>query len=333
MALSKKIKLSLIPVALHVVMSMSYGQTVKDAVEKKGERAETSKVDDSRQVAAIVESNEVSVAAARRLLMKSVPNDPAAVDNPILMNAAVNQLVDRHVVYDYLVRNDAAAGKNEVRLELERFKEELGRFDKTIEVYLGETGQSQREIQLEIAWNIAWKRYLKQRLTDDFLRTYFQDHHFEFDESQMRVAHLLIKSQPEQRPTAEAKASQIYQQLKSGQTDWDQAVQEFSEAPTRDTGGELGWISFHQPMPDIFSQAAFRLKVGEVSPPTTTRFGVHLIKCLEIKKGKTGWRDALDAVRQQAALAEFLRLASQHRGKLTIRFQPGYSETSKPRQD
>ena len=79
-------------------------------------------------------------------------------------------------------------------------------------------------------------------------------------------------------------------------------------------------------MPPTFSKAAFELDEGEISRPVATPFGVHLIKCLELKEGKTGWRDALNEVRQNAIRDLFRELARGHRAKVLIEFQNGFDE-------
>jgi parvulin-like peptidyl-prolyl isomerase len=178
-----------------------------------------------------------------------------------------------------------------------------------------------------MAWRIAWNRYLEREITDEKLKAYFNNHLREFDDSEMRVAHLLVK--PETNGSAVGafkQAESIYADLKSGRLAWNEAVKQNSAAPTRDDAGEIGWITYHKPMPATFSQAAFKLKPGDVSSPVATPFGVHLIKCMELRVGKTGWRDALNEVRQSAIRDLFRQLARSHRPNVSIRYRDGFSE-------
>jgi hypothetical protein len=54
------------------------------------------------------------------------------------------------------------------------------------------------------------------------------------------------------------------------------AKQELDDTETRDVGGEIGWIK-PKKMPQPFDDMAWKLKIGEMSPPILTQFGWHLI--------------------------------------------------------
>jgi parvulin-like peptidyl-prolyl isomerase len=110
----------------------------------------------------------------------------------------------------------------------------------------------------------------------------------------MRVSHLLLKAPANDEPAAwqalEKQAAEIRGQL--GELPFADAVRKFSQAPTAESGGDLGFIERRRPMPEAFSKAAFALEVGEVSPPVRTSFGVHLIRCEEIQPGEQPWTSA-----------------------------------------
>lgn len=280
------------------------------------------------EIAAVVKDFAISIDSAKKLLRKSLPNYADVENQEALLNAAVNRMIDRHVVYDYLSNQDLAAGKNEIRLSMENFKSELAKVDQTIDQFLASSHQRLDELEFDMAWRIAWNRYLKRELTDEKLEDYFKDHRREFDDSEMRVAHLLIKVDTSgAAEDAYSQAQNIYADLKSGRLGWDEAVKQNSAGPTRDSGGQIGWISYHKPMPSAFSRTAFRLSPGEVSSPVVTPFGVHLIKCMELRTGKTGWRDALNKVRQSTIKDLFRQLASSHRPNVSIRYRTRFSKT------
>ena len=55
------------------------------------------------------------------------------------------------------------------------------------------------------------------------------------------------------------------------------APRRYSQAGSAGAGGELGWVSPGQLVPE-FEQAMNQLKPGEVSQPVQSQFGVHLIQ-------------------------------------------------------
>lgn len=284
-------------------------------------------------VLAIVDGYPITRGAAIRMLKNTVPNaldhsyqvDPLNQEIPgQLLQLALERLIAQRVVFDYLEQNQTKISRPEIELELDQLKLNLERIGRTIETFLADTVINQAELEFEIAWKLGWNRYLSQTLTDDYLERHYRENRRQFDDSEMKVAHLLIRiSEFDSTDEAIALADEVRNRLDStsdrfDRLTWSHAVSQFSAAPTRDNDGEIGWIRFHEPMPPLFSAAAFRLKQGEISPPVVTPFGVHLIKCLELKEGKTTWRDALDDVRRDAAMRLFESLHQQHRPQVKI---------------
>jgi parvulin-like peptidyl-prolyl isomerase len=282
-------------------------------------------------VAATVGNNAITKGSAQALLKKLLPAVRQEFGDEAI-NVGVNQIVNRRIVYDYLQNNGISGGKGERRLAFDELEQELAKFDQTIEQHAKETSRFAEEIEFLVEWKIVWDRYLSRKMTDEFLQEYFEQNRREFDGSRMRVAHLLIKDasdiSTENETKAETKArdvaQQVFDQIAAGEIEWEAAILQYSDAPTRQSAGELGWIEFSKPMPTNFSQAAFALQPGQISRPVKTQFGCHLIKCLELEPGKIGWRDALEALRRRAAVEEFNRIVRQHRGQVEIKFEPGF---------
>lgn len=88
-------------------------------------------------------------------------------------------------------------------------------------------------------------------------------------QEEVRARHILVDS--------EAKAKEISAKLGSG-GDFAQLAKEFSKDPgSKDEGGDLGYFSLGQMVPQ-FEEAAFKLKKGDVSEPVQSQFGWHIIK-------------------------------------------------------
>ena len=85
----------------------------------------------------------------------------------------------------------------------------------------------------------------------------------------IRASHILVKTEDE--------AKQVLLILSQGLKSFEQVAQERSMCPSKKKGGDLGFFGRGK-MVREFENAAFRLKVGELSPPVRSQFGWHIIK-------------------------------------------------------
>ncbi len=86
---------------------------------------------------------------------------------------------------------------------------------------------------------------------------------------QVRARHILVKTKPE--------ADAIEAQLHSGADFATLARKDSTDPGSKAQGGELGWFGPTQ-MVKPFSDVAFSLSVGQISPPVQTPFGWHIIQ-------------------------------------------------------
>jgi len=108
------------------------------------------------------------------------------------------------------------------------------------------------------------------------------------------ISHILLTVKPGAAAEKEAleKIKAIQEKVKAGE-DFAELCKKYSEDPgSRSRGGELGLIQRGDFVPE-FEEVAFLLKPGEFSDIVKTRFGFHIIQCLERKGDKVNVRHLL----------------------------------------
>ncbi len=112
------------------------------------------------------------------------------------------------------------------------------------------------------------------------------------------VRHILIKTQgkpKDQLPELKAKAENILKQIQNG-GNFAQLAKKNSEDPgSAEKGGELGWITRGQTVPN-FDKTAFSLKPGEMSGLVETEYGYHII---QVEKKENAQVKPFDEVKPQ----------------------------------
>jgi peptidyl-prolyl cis-trans isomerase C len=106
-------------------------------------------------------------------------------------------------------------------------------------------------------------------------------------QQEIHARHILLPTEDE------AKAALA--RVKAGE-DFAKVASELSKDPGGE-GGDLGWFTKDRMVPE-FSEAAFKLKEGEISDPVKTQFGWHIIK---IEGIRTKTFPPFDQVKDQAA--------------------------------
>ena len=100
------------------------------------------------------------------------------------------------------------------------------------------------------------------------------------EEKEVHVRHILIRAAPGDEKAskeAEEKIKAVIVRLKKGE-DFAKVAGEVTEDPSgKANGGDLGYFSKEQMVPE-FSDTAFKLDKGQISEPVNTQFGWHVIK-------------------------------------------------------
>ena len=103
---------------------------------------------------------------------------------------------------------------------------------------------------------------------------------------QVRLRHVLVRMNrnptEDEKVKAHDRALELRKQIQGGKDFAEVARESSDDTGSKAQGGELGWNERSNFVP-AFAQAAFNLKIGELSEPVLTPFGWHLIQVEERK--------------------------------------------------
>jgi parvulin-like peptidyl-prolyl isomerase len=233
-----------------------------------------------------------------------------------LLARARDQVIDRRLVLRKLIQQGDVASPADIDHALAKLEKQVTDQGVALNEHYLQLGATRDDVKQALQWKLSWQKYLAKHLTDANLQTYFERHRRDFDGTELKVAHLLIKPagrDGEAGAAAVKQAEQLRQSITGGKLSFAEAAKQHSAGPSAKDGGDIGWIQRREPMPEAFSAVAFALKPGEVSPPVTTTFGVHLIQVQEVKAGTKTWQDAADQLKPAVTLYLFRWLADKER--------------------
>jgi len=134
------------------------------------------------------------------------------------------------------------------------------------------------DLRQRLVIDALYKRITAKELTDEKVEQYYKENKAKYTKESVRASHILVKT--------EADAKNILKELNEG-SGFETLAQKYSLDPSREKGGDLGFISRGQMAPE-FDRALFELKkVGYISPIVKTRFGYHIIKLTSEAQKKT----------------------------------------------
>ena len=132
--------------------------------------------------------------------------------------------------------------------------------------------------------------------------------------TQTRARHILLRTSPQlTAEAAQARLAGFKRQVEGGSRKFEDLAREHSQDGSAAQGGDLGWTSPGQFVPE-FEEAMNRLALQGLSAPVTSRFGVHLIQvverrevALDTKQLREQARTALREQKFEEAYGEWIR--------------------------
>jgi peptidyl-prolyl cis-trans isomerase C len=175
------------------------------------------------------------------------------------------------------------------------------------------------DFKTEALINRYFKKFLDDKVTDQAVEDYYNEHSTDYEEQRIRIAHVLFRiSTPvtdAERKAQLAAARNAYTQLKAGKDFAELASALSDDKVSGKIGGDLGSLRVGSTYPMLVKRAV-EMKAGEFSEPLESPQGYHLVKVLEpvqtiTKPLRTVQSEIRNRLRTEARIAETERLLAK----------------------
>ena len=231
-----------------------------------------------------------------------------------LKGIILKRLIETELLYQKGQELNIKPSDDEIYARLEQVKKQYPS-EKEFLDYLEKIQLTQEDLIKELKKNFVISQVVREHMhspqtksqsfSDEELKKYYDDHKIQFQQGKtVKASHILVKveknADEQIRQQAKEKITEILKKAKNGE-DFAKLAQEYSDCPSSTRGGDLGFFDRQQMVPE-FSQAAFNLKVGQISDIVQTQFGYHIIKVTDTKPAKKkSFEESKEQIKQRLA--------------------------------
>ena len=276
-------------------------------------------VGDSMLLASEVQEEMIAWVSAQQQQLPQDPEILAQLQDRILQSKVDELLIVQAAEKDSTIRVDPRQVETLVQREIQRIETSLGgriALDRALEA----DGLTLAEYRDILARRFRRQGYIEQfvqrirqnrpapTITDEDVRAFFNENRAQFQNRPASVTFRQIVLAPEASDTARARATataeEVLRLAREGE-DFAQLARRFSDDPSAQQGGDLGWFR-RGDMVQAFENAVYSLRPGQISGIVESPFGFHIIKLERVRGGERSARHVLiraDITEQDVARA------------------------------
>ncbi|WNS45707.1 peptidylprolyl isomerase [Paenibacillus sp. MMS20-IR301] len=223
------------------------------------------KKDDSKIAVATVNGADITKAQLYDKLVE-------AGGKSTLQNLITTTLVDQEAKKANITVTD-----EDINKEIEDLTAQFGG-EEALNSALQQSSMTLDDLKKQMPLQVEIRKLVEPQVsvTDEEISKYFDENKATFNqEEEVRASHILVETKEE--------ADAIVKQLKDGADFAALAKEKSADTGSKDNGGDLDFFK-RGDMVAEFSDAAFKLKIGETSGAVKTDYGYHIIKVTDRKE-------------------------------------------------
>jgi peptidyl-prolyl cis-trans isomerase C len=233
----------------------------------------------------------------------------------------------------YVVQRNASIPAQRDKLDRTRVLDELINFELVIQDALSKNIDDMPDVATQLALqrrnilaSAAFREYIRSNpLSDEEMRADYESRMSRLSLREYKLRHILSSD--------EATAKKVITELTDGKQDFAAVAEKYSTGPSAEKGGDLGWLSPHDMLPE-FKTAVENLEKGQTTPaPVKSRFGWHIIYVEDTRETPPPpyeqVRDRVASVLQRRQIEEYI-VSLREKAQVEITLQ---EETNTPAPD
>ena len=226
--------------------------------------------------------------ASGDVVVKSEAGDITKDELYNAMKDKVGQSVLQELLYSKVLSDKYEVTDKDVDAKVKEMKDQLG---DNFEMALLQSGfEDEAALKETLKTNLLIEKAVLKDITDEDVKKYYEENY----KPEIKARHILVAD--------EAKAKELKAKLDAGEDFGKLAKENSTDTQSAEQGGDLGWFGAGKMVPP-FEEAAYALKVNEISEPVKSDFGYHIIQVTD-KKEKQPFEEVKDQMKEQLKLSK-----------------------------
>jgi peptidyl-prolyl cis-trans isomerase SurA len=241
------------------------------------------------RIAAIVNDDVVSLSdlANRTLLvMRSSGMEDNHQNRDRISSQVLRSLIDERLQMQEAKRLNIGVSDEEIDQALARIEQQNNMAKGALGDFLAKAGIPRASLVEQVKASLSWAKLVRNRLmqdvtiSDEEINEALNRLKETADVPQSRVSEVFLAvDNPTQEAEVKRLADRLIEQIRTG-VKFDNIARQFSQSPTAAVGGDIGWVTPSQLLPEL-GDALQKMKPGEMSYPLRAGGGFYLLYLMD----------------------------------------------------